>query len=129
MDLMTPQSVLFLLMLLAFKHFICDGPLQTLRMVVGKATYGNRWGLIHAAIHCAGSLLALLISGVSPSLSLGLAIADMIVHYHIDFVKENIIRKMKLTTRDSAFWWALMGDQTLHQLTYLAMAAVIVFRA
>ena len=50
----------------------------------------------------------------SPVLSTGLIIAEMTVHYHLDFFKENFSRKMKLTSQDAAFWWALIGDQTLH---------------
>ncbi len=126
MESLTPLGVLFLLVLLAIKHFVCDGPLQTLPMVIGKAIYGNRLGLLHAAIHGAGSVAALLIAGVSPGLTLGLALAEMVVHYHIDFSKENCLKMMRWTPRDAQYWWALIGDQTLHQLTYLAMAAIVV---
>lgn len=129
MEALTPLSVLFLLALLAIKHFICDGPLQTLPMVVGKATYGNRLGLLHAAIHGVGSVAVLMVAGVNPGLSIGLALAEMVVHYHIDFSKENLIKKMRWTTKDAQYWWALIGDQTLHQLTYLAMATIVVLRS
>jgi hypothetical protein len=55
--------------------------------------------------------------GVSPVLSAGLIIAQMIVYYYIDFFKENHSRKMKLASQDAAFWRAFIGDQTLHQFT------------
>jgi hypothetical protein len=66
-------------------------------------------------------------SGVSPALSTGLIIAEMIVRYHIDLFKENLSRKTKLTSQNAAFGWAFIGDQTLRQLTYLTMAASVVF--
>jgi hypothetical protein len=47
--------------------------------------------------------------------------------HHIDFFQENFSRKMKLTSQDTAFGWAFIDDQTLRQLTYLAMAASVVF--
>lgn len=54
---------------------------------------------------------------VSPVLSAGLIIAEMIVRYHIDFFKENYSRKVELASQDAAFWCAFIGDQTLHQFT------------
>jgi hypothetical protein len=124
--MMTNYAVLVLILLLQIKHFICDGPLQTKAMVDGKSIYGNRLGLLHAGLHGLGSLVALAWFGLSWKLVFTLAIADMVIHYHIDFTKENIVRSRGWTTITREFWWALATDQFLHHLTYLALAAVIV---
>ena len=124
--MMTNNDVLFLILLLQIKHFICDGPLQTKAMVDGKAIYGNRLGLLHASIHGLGTIAALAWFGLDGTLVFVLAVADMVVHYHIDFAKENIVKIKGWTTAVREFWWALATDQFLHHLTYLAIAAIIV---
>jgi hypothetical protein len=35
-------------------------------------------------------------------------------------------RRNGWTQDKPAFWWALMGDQLMHQLTYLAIAYVVI---
>ena len=55
-----------------------------------------------------------------------LAGAEAVVHYHIDFVKESMARRNGWTVDKPAFWWALMGDQMMHQLTYLAIAFAVI---
>lgn len=106
------------------KHFVCDGPLQTLAMVKSKAIYGDHMGLVHAAIHGVGTLFVLACAGSAISTMLFLAALDFIIHYHVDYGKENIVKHFKWTTLDAKFWWALSADQTLHQLTYLGLVAL-----
>ncbi len=108
------------------KHFICDGPLQTKAMVLSKAIYGQKLGLAHSLIHGLGTALVLAISGAGAVLTLGLACLDFMIHYHVDFFKENIVKRAGWTPKDSPFWWALSADQTLHQLTYLALVAMVI---
>ena len=126
---MTNNALLFLILLLQIKHFICDGPLQTKAMVDGKSIYGNRLGLLHAGIHGLGTIVALAWFGLDWKLVFALAFADMALHYHIDFTKENIVRIKGWTIAVREFWWALAADQFLHHLTYLAIAAIIVSSA
>jgi len=116
------SQVAFVLVVLAafqLKHFICDGPLQTLSMVQAKSHYGRWLGVLHAAIHGAGTLVVFLLAGTGSALVL--ALADFVIHYHIDFTKENIVKKMGWSTSNGPFWWALSADQGLHHLTYLAL--------
>jgi hypothetical protein len=115
------QTTLLLIMLVGFqlKHFICDGPLQTLAMVQAKSHYGKPLGLLHSAIHAIGTLLVFLLAGTGSAATL--ALADFVIHYHIDFTKENIVKYAGWTPKDGPFWWALMADQTLHYLTYLLL--------
>jgi hypothetical protein len=73
-----------------------------------------------------GTIAALTWFGLDWTLVFALAVADMVVHYHIDFAKENIVKIKGWTITVREFWWALATDQFLHHLTYLAIAAIIV---
>ncbi len=114
--------ILVLIAALQAKHFVCDGPLQTKAMVVSKAIYGDGMGLLHSALHGIGTLVVLAASGLSVWAFAGLAILDAVVHYHIDWTKENLVKRAKITPQDAQFWWALSADQMLHQFTYLGIA-------
>jgi len=126
METISPEGILLLLVLFQIKHALGDGPLQTTRMVKEKGFYGQPGGFLHAGIHGVGSLLALLVFGMAALPALLLAAAEAVVHYHIDFVKESIARRNGWTQDKPAFWWALMGDQMMHQLTYLAIAYAVI---
>jgi hypothetical protein len=120
------SNVLLLIAALQLKHFICDGPLQTKAMVDDKRRYGALRGLLHAGIHGLGTLLVMLVYlGLSP-FALWLALADAIIHYHVDFSKENVVRQMGWTPAQGPFWWAMSFDQMLHQLTYTGLAAITI---
>jgi Protein of unknown function (DUF3307) len=105
--------------LLQVKHMICDGPLQTLRMVQDKSHYGRPQGLLHALIHVAGTALVLLLFGLPVVTVLWLGALELVVHYHIDYAKENIVKAMRWTHRDGPYWWAITTDQGLHHLSYV----------
>lgn len=117
--------VLALIASLQAKHFICDGLLQTKAMVDSKSIYGDRMGLVHAAIHGTGTVLILAVFGIQLSLVLGLAVIDMVIHYHVDYAKENIVKRAGWTSHHAKFWWALSADQMLHQFTYLLLVAIV----
>jgi Protein of unknown function (DUF3307) len=117
--------VLGLIALLQFKHFICDGPLQTSNMVQQKSIYGAPLGILHAALHGLGTGLVLFFFAPSLAMTAGLVLIDFVVHYHIDYFKENIIKYFRWDFRDAKFWWALNADQALHQLTYLGLVAIL----
>lgn len=122
MESTLPATVLLFAGALLVKHVICDGPLQTLGMVKAKRHYGRPLGLSHAAIHLAGTLVVCLLFGVRPELAALLALADGVVHYHVDFAKENLVKAMGWTVNDGPFWWTLTADQGLHQATYLILS-------
>lgn len=119
-------ALLTVLIWLEIKHFIADYPLQTLYQLKNKGTYGHPGGILHSGIHVAGTALAFLL--VPPTLALGAAIlvGEFLVHYHVDWAKENIIRRMGYTATDRGFWWAIGVDQLIHHLTYVAIGAVLV---
>jgi hypothetical protein len=110
---------LLVLVALQVKHLLCDGPLQTSRMVTDKSFYGKPHGIYHAALHMAGTALVLLLFGMPLQLLAILAIMDGVIHYHIDYFKNNIVRAKSWTTPDPPYWWAFTADQMLHHMTYV----------
>lgn len=126
MSTWTPEGALWLVAGLLLKHFLCDGPLQTPSMVRRKASYGDPLGLVHAGTHALGSGLVILLAGAGAGLAAAMGLADGIIHYHADYLKETLVRRRGWTAQDSAYWWTLAVDQGFHNLTYIAIAAVVV---
>ena len=117
----TANTAFLPLFWLFIKHFICDFPLQANPwMYRNKGTYGHLGGVTHAAVHGAGTVLAL-----APFIGLGAfiyAAIDTVVHYHIDWAKMNFSRRHDLQPNTSEWFWILLGfDQLLHHLTYFAI--------
>ncbi len=120
-EIETIKQALLLLVALQMKHVICDGPLQTLQMVRDKSVYLKPLGIIHAAIHCAASFIILEVAGVPLVDVLQLVLLEFVLHYHIDFIKEKIVKHFDWYHADGPFWWALIADQTLHHMTYVLL--------
>jgi Protein of unknown function (DUF3307) len=120
-EIETIKQALMLLLALQVKHIICDGPLQTLQMVRDKSVYLKPLGIIHALIHFAGSFIILLFAGLPLLLVLQLVLLEFVLHYHIDFFKEKIVKHYDWYHSDGPFWWALIADQTLHHMTYVLL--------
>lgn len=125
METVSLEHVLLIVAALQVKHFICDGPLQTRAMVEAKGRYGRPLGLLHAFIHAVGTVLVLAGFGFAAAPALLLGLLDLAIHYHVDFTKENIVRKAGWTPSQAPFWWALSADQTAHQLTYLLITYIL----
>jgi hypothetical protein len=115
---------LTLLTLLLMKHFVCDFMLQRKYQYLNKGSYGHPGGLLHAAIHIVGAF-GVLAPFIDPILALKLALLDGLVHYHIDFAKSNVNRKMELQIQHNQYWALLGFDQLLHQLTYVGIVCAI----
>ena len=121
------SAAIALLALLLVKHFIGDFVLQTKWQVHQKGIYGAPGGLVHSAIHVAGTLVALIAVMAPVSLIVPVLIAEYVVHYHIDWGKEQVVRA--LDWRDGARFWNAMGfDQLLHGLTYIAIVVYVMGR-
>lgn len=112
--------MLELLFWLFTKHFIIDFPLQASPyQYKNKGTYGHPGGLVHSGLHLLGTLIVMLFF-VSPFMALVIAIADGVIHYHIDWAKMNINAKMGWGPTTHEQYWSLLGfDQYLHAMTYL----------
>ena len=121
-------GIVFLFVLFFLKHFICDFVLQTYSMVEGKGTYGAWAGIQHSLVHGLGTLLLLLcVFSFNPHnlfVAAELALIDFLVHYHVDWAKQNLSKKY--TSRDRQFWVWLGFDQFLHLLTYAIIIGLLV---
>lgn len=122
------NTIILLLALFGIKHFVCDFVLQNGRMLREKGTYGAPGGLQHALEHAAGTLVVLVIalpwSMAAHIAAVILALADGVVHYHIDYLKTNLSKG--LTPADHKFWIYFGADQALHYLTYISIIGVLV---
>ena len=121
------SAAIALLALLLVKHFVGDFVLQTKWQVHQKGIYGAPGGLVHSGIHVAGTLVALIALMTPVSLIVPVLIAEFVIHYHIDWGKERIVRRFGW--REGARFWNAMGfDQLLHGLTYLAIVVYVIGR-
>lgn len=115
---------LLLLALLQVKHFICDFVVQTPYQLRNKGIYGHPGGLLHAGLHTATTAVVLgIVCAWLPlraGLVVALLVAEFVLHYHIDWTKEQVIRPY--VQAQGLPYWSIFGfDQLLHQATYVAM--------
>lgn len=118
------MDILLLLFLFTIKHFIVDFVLQTQEEVDHKGTYLDWRGAKHSVKHGIGTLLALWSIGAGWDYCWQYALADFLIHYHIDWAKMNASKH--LTPKDHDFWTWLGFDQTLHYLTYIIFVAIMI---
>jgi hypothetical protein len=123
MEAMSPvHAALAAITYLLVKHAVADFILQTDQIFRQKGNYGAAGGLWHALIHIALTApIFVLFPDGSLALAVGLLAGEFLLHYHIDWAKEQIVRSHDWSPRDRNFWWALGIDQLLHGLTYVAM--------
>lgn len=116
---------LWIILALFTKHLIVDFPLQPKYQWSNKGTYGHPGGLLHAGLHGIGTYLCLV--WVNPVVAIYMALADAIIHYHVDWAKMNLNRKLGWgPTTHEQFWWLLGADQYLHAVTYIGIVATVV---
>ena len=122
--------ILAAIAVLMIKHTVADFYLQTPYQYLNKGTYGHPGGLIHSAIHVALTpLVYLVLAPVSLLVVAGIAVGEFAVHYHTDWLKEQLSHRNGWTGNDRAFWYALGTDQLVHGLTYVAIVAVLIAAA
>jgi hypothetical protein len=120
---MTRMVGLFFLLFigLELKHFIADYFMQPGWMLAGKGDLRKPGGYAHAGIHAALTALVLLVAGTALPVTLGIAVAEFVVHYALDYAKILYSRGVHVDTQPARFW-ALHGfDQITHQLSYGAI--------
>jgi hypothetical protein len=118
-------TVLACLVILEFKHLVFDFFLQTPYQLRTKGIYGHPGGILHAGLQAAGTLPALLLFSPSFGLVVAIVLGEFVIHYHIDWTKEQVMKWRGYRSHDSGFWYALGTDQFLHQLTYVGILAVL----
>ena len=118
------QIALIVILILLFKHLVCDFFLQTAYQYRNKGIYGHPGGLLHAGLHVLGTAFLFLYVNPGPKIVALILAGEFIVHYHIDWAKEQLVRRFDW--RDGARFWNAIGfDQLLHGLTYLAITAYL----
>jgi hypothetical protein len=120
--------ILLAVSVLLAKHAVADFFLQTSYQYQNKGIYGHPGGFLHSAIHVALTPLVYLVLAPGSLLIAGLiAIGEFIVHYHVDWAKEQVTRRNSLTPECRGFWFALGTDQLIHGLSYIVIVAVLVW--
>jgi hypothetical protein len=92
-------------------------------MLREKGIYGATGGVHHALVHASWTFLILVFFCHDANLIIGLAFLDFAIHYHVDFIKQQL--NCGLTPKDRNFWIWLGLDQALHYLTYIAIIAIV----
>ena len=117
---------LTLITLFILKHTIADYFTQYSWMIKDKGTYGAWGGLAHAGWHGLLTFSILVYVPIVFQYAVLCALADMIIHYHVDYVKSNFWKSKNLTPMDQQYWIAHGVDQLLHLLTYVGIIYVCV---
>ena len=124
------QNVLLVLAALAvlqIKHFVCDFVIQTTYQFSNKGIYGHPGGLIHAGLHALTSIAVFFVLTPPLAVGVGIVVAEFILHYHIDWLKEQIVKREQWVFPQAEFWWVFGFDQFLHQFTYLGIVALLAY--
>ena len=119
------QIALIVVLILLFKHLVCDFFLQTAYQYRNKGIYGHPGGLLHSGLHVLGTACLFLYANPGLKIAALILAGEFVAHYHIDWAKEQIVKRLKLSTGDAAFWWALGVDQFLHGATYIVIAWLV----
>lgn len=109
------------------KHVLADFLLQSRYILDNRRIYGHPGGLLHVAIHA--GLSGIIIAAFGPpaaGLFAAVIVGEALAHYHIDWIKDNLVTRLGLGPEDRGFWYATGVDQGLHQMTYLAMTVALV---
>lgn len=118
--------LLWLLFAFQIKHFIWDFYYQPPYMWQNKGTFGHPGGIIHSGLHALTTFYLLFTFPVGLELAVLLAAGEFVAHYLIDYAKMNINRIKGWTATTHNEFWQLTGlDQLIHQLTYVAILAII----
>jgi hypothetical protein len=115
------EPILLAMLIFQIKHFLCDFVLQNSYQVTNKGTYLHPAGVLHAGLHITGSLPALWILTHSYPLIGALLLGEFLIHYHTDWTKSQIDRRLRLNDQNSLYWMIFGSDQLVHQLTYVGM--------
>jgi len=116
-------TVFVLLALFGIKHFVADYLMQFDYMLREKGIYGAVGGVHHALVHASWTFLILVFFCDNADVIIALAFADFVLHYHIDWSKQQLTRN--LTSADRRFWIWMGLDQALHYLTYIGIIAYV----
>ncbi len=125
------EQMLLLVTLLLVKHAVADFFLQRAFMFKDKHIYAGRGGITHAAIHGLLTAVAVAICVPVPHqlvFAVCAGLADMVIHYHIDYVKSSWNVRTQALPSETRYWYAFGLDQMAHFLTYVLIVYIIFIR-
>lgn len=112
--------------ILSVKHTVADYFLQTPYQVFNKGIYGHPGGLLHSGIHVALTVPVFLVLP-PPSLlfAVMILVGEYLVHYHVDWLKEQVNKSRGWNPNVPAFWRSFGVDQLAHTLTYITIVYLL----
>lgn len=121
-EMLSVNLVLAAMAYLLIKHAVADFLLQTAFQRQTKGIYGALGGFTHCLTHVAltAPVLPLFPSVTMTAAALILA-GEFVIHYHLDWLKDRVVRTRGWSSHDTPFWWALGLDQLMHGLTYVGL--------
>jgi len=124
-------SFIVLMVLLNAKHLIVDFFAQTPYQYLNKGTYLHPGGLIHSGLHVAATfLIIILFFPYTPLYLIAIAlVSEYLIHYHMDWLKVNVCKRYKYDpTNSEKYWWWLGIDQFVHQMNYLLIVWLVLYK-
>ena len=113
---------------LLVNHTAADCFLQMPYQFCNKGNYGHPSGFLHAGIHVVLTpFVYLVLVPASLRLVLGIALGEFANHYHMDWAKEQVGRRLHARSQAACCWHALGIDQLLHGLNYIGIVAVLMW--
>ncbi|MDA7945851.1 MAG: DUF3307 domain-containing protein [Hyphomicrobiaceae bacterium] len=121
------NAILWGFAILAVKHTIADYFLQTAYQFRHKGIYGHPGGILHSVLHIALTpSVFLVLPPASVMMAVAILAGEYVIHYHLDWTKEQLIKRYDLTQTDPWFWHLFGLDQLGHSLTYVAIIAILI---
>lgn len=113
-----------LFLALVVKHAFCDLYFQNRKIPTDKTKYVGECHS-HYFDHFLATLLVCYIFLIPLEYCFFLAFVDYIFHWHIDYIKTNIIKLFKLNVSSVIYWLIQTFDQILHYCTYFLLIYLI----
>lgn len=126
---MSMTALFLILAALQVKHLLADYVFQSAWMVRNKGRYAHPGGLAHSGLHSALTVLVLLFTPLGLGAVLLIALGEFVIHYHMDWAKDAVLKRSTATPKDWAYWVITGLDQFVHQLTLLGIALAAVLLA
>lgn len=120
------MDILLLITLLTIKHAFADLFLQTLHYSNNKNQYIST-AHRHYAEHGVLTLIICLFFA-SPMMAVAVALFDYVCHWHIDFAKDRLLKKINVQRGTKQFFKIQAFDQMLHYLTYAAITFILMLQ-
>ena len=124
MDRPTELALLAMAVLL-IKHALFDFVFQGRYQLENKHIYGHPGGLLHAGLHIVGTAPVFLV--IRPSIGVATAIlaGEFVAHYHIDWAKDQLLRRTGWGYADPRYWSVFGLDQLLHGMAYVVIVWIL----